>query len=571
MNMMDPTQPVRSALSEQLLAHFAFDVFISYRRSDGTQAARRLRQKLQRYDIHSRLKHLRREKLKVFLDTVYERGADDFYERNIRPALLSSRHLIVLASPDAISRPGSDDWIQREIQDFRAHRGTENILVVRTAGELFEKLPGDLDITAPNIQIIDLRRSGFFSMMSPLHTSRLADEWIKLVAPLFDVPTADMPRLRREQELAQQRVLAMVLGGSAGAIAFAVALSWYALNQQRASQQTLDNSLFAASQIIEEASALSVGPEYEGQKRSMLMKACDLFDNMAGETAREKFELESLNCDVDRITSLIELPDLERAQTYLKATQARVRARYAEKTNTKWAEAVSSLLNLQLRINLLSAQDYAAQLRVVRDNAREQGQLFKAHLTLALADDYSGRVSWLTDALEKKGNFRGSARVTEAAAGLFEAMAKKQPDTKSETDEGAQRRQHFGFERAVALQRRLGWLLTEKLGDNAGSLAATTSALTLVNEGLGLTTKGDEHYIALRVEEIMAHEVRATALFAAGRQPEGMEVDRRGLAVTDELLALDVSEAQREELRREKGFLAQRIANTESAIALKAN
>lgn len=566
--MVDPTQP---ALNEQLPAHFAFDVFISYRRSDGTQAAQRLRQKLQRYDIHSRLKHLRREKLKVFLDTVYERGADDFYERNIRPALLSSRRLIVLASPDAISRRGGDDWIQREIQDFRAHRGAENILVVRAAGELFEKLPGDLDVTAPNIQIIDLRRSGLFSMMSPLHASRLADEWIKLVAPLFDVPTADMPRLRREQELAQQRVLAIVLGGSAGAIAFAVALSWYALSQQRASQQTLDNSLFAASQIIKEASALSVGPEHEEQRRSMLMKACDLFDNMADEAAREKFELESLNCNIDRIISLIELPDLERAQTYLKATRARVRARYAEKNSAEWAEAVSSLLDLQLRTNLLSAKDDAAQLRVVRDNAREQGQLFKAHLTLALADDYSRRVNWLIDAQEKAGNFRDSALVTEVAAGLFEAMAKKQQDIKSETDEGAQRRQHFGFERSVAFQRRLGWLLTEKLGDNPGSLAATTSALALVNEGLGLTTKGDEHYIALRMEEILAHEVRATALFAASRQPEGIEVDRRGLAVTDELLALDISEAQRGELKREKGFLAQRIANAESAIALKAN
>ncbi|WP_223414320.1 MULTISPECIES: toll/interleukin-1 receptor domain-containing protein [unclassified Pseudomonas] len=550
---------------------FTFDIFISYRRSDGTQAARRLRQKLQRYDIHSRLKHLRREKLKVFLDTVYERGADDFYERNIRPALLSSRRLIVLATPDAISRPGADDWIQREIQDFRAHRGAENILVVRAAGELFETLPGDLDVTAPNIQIIDLRRLGFFSMMSPLHASRLADEWIKLVAPLFDVPSADMPRLRREQELAQQRVLAIVLGGSAGAIAFAVALSWYALSQQRASQQTLDNSLFAASRIIEGASALNVGPAHEGQRRSMLMMACDLFDNMADEAAREKFELESLNCDVDRITSLIELPDLERAQTYLKATQARVRARYAEKTNANWAEAASSLLNLQLKINLLSAQDDTAQLRVVRDNARKQGELFKAHLTLALADGYSSRVGWLTDALEKTGNFRDSAQVIEAAAVLFEAMAKKQPDMKSETDEGAQRRQQLGFERAVSFQRRLGWLRTEKLGDNAGSLAVTTSALALVNEALGLTTKGDEHYIALRMEEILAHEVRATALFTVGRQPEGMEADRRGLAISDELLALDVSDAQREELKQEKGFLAQRIANTESAIALKAN
>jgi hypothetical protein len=66
-------------------ANFPFDAFISYRRSDGKKAARRLRQKLQRYDIRKRLKHARRKKLNVFLDTVYERGAHDFYERNISP------------------------------------------------------------------------------------------------------------------------------------------------------------------------------------------------------------------------------------------------------------------------------------------------------------------------------------------------------------------------------------------------------------------------------------------------------------------------------------------------------
>lgn len=548
--------------------NFTFDVFISYRRSDGTKAARRLRQKLQRYDIHKRLKHLPRRKLKVFLDTVYERGADDFYERNIRPALLSSRYLIVLATPDATLKPDGDDWIQREIQDFRAHRGAESILVVRAAGDFLAQLPGDLDDTAPNIQIIDLRRAGFFSTVSPLHSSRLADEWIKLVAPLFDVPVADMPKLRREQELAQQRVLAVATGGIAGAIVFATTLSWYALTQQRASQQTLDNSLFAASRIIERASSLNLGTEHENERRSMLMMACDLFDNMADPSARAKFELDILNCDIDRISSLIELGDLERARANLRAIEPQVQSQYSKTKTAAWAEAVSSMLNLAIRIELLSAKDDAGQIRVVRDNARDQSELFKQHLTFSLAVDYSSRVEQLTRALENAGDFKESAQVIETAAALFEAMAQKKMDTVNETDEIVERRKNYGLSQAATLQRRLGWLRTEKLKDAPGALAATAAALALVKTGLSLTTPGTAQYISLRRDEMFAEEVRGTALLKSRQLAEGVAADRRGLAVADELLALNISDRQRDELEKERNFLVQRIAKVEAAPAL---
>ena len=566
--MTDSSHSGSAESDESPAANFAFDAFISYRRSDGTKAARRLRQKLQLYDISKRLRHQRRRKLSVFLDTVYERGTDDFYERNIRPALLSSRRLIVLATPDAILRRDGDDWIQREIQDFRAHRGSENILVVRAAGDFLAQLPGDLDVTTPNIQIIDLRNDGFWSAVSPLRSSRLADEWIKLIAPLFDVPPEDMPRLRRERELAQQRMLATATGGIAGAIAFAAAFSWYALNQQLASQQTLDNSLFATSRVIETASGLNLGEEHENEKRSMLMTACDLFDNLADQPARAKFELEVLNCDIDRVYALIQLGELERARTFLSVIDPQVRARYADKYTAAWAEAASSMLDLAIKISLLSARDDAEKIRVLVDNTRNHAELFKSHLTLSLAASHFSRVDVLTSAMEKVNDFKGSADVMENASALFKAMTRNNLDRGNESDEVAERRQNYGFSRAAMLHRRLAWLQTEKLNDNERALVATAGALALAQTGLSLTKNGSEQYINLRGEEMLAEEVRGTALLRSKRLVESIEATRRGLAIADELLAMKISDAQREEFKRERLFLEQRIASVAAARML---
>jgi hypothetical protein len=563
-----PEQNISTGLDENPASSLAFDAFISYRRSDGTNAARRLRQMLQRYDIRKRLRHLRRKKLSVFLDTIYERGSNDFYEHNIRPALLSSRYLIVLATPDAVLRPDGNDWLQREIQEFRTHRGADNILVVRAAGDFLAQLPGDLDVVAPNSQIIDLRNDGFWSLISPLRFSRLADEWIKLVAPLFDVPPEDMPRLRREQEIAQQRVLALAIGGLAGAMAFAVALSWYALTQQRASQQTLDNSLFAATQVIKTAGGLKLSREHEGEKRAMLMTACDLFDNMADQAAREKFGLERHHCDVDRISAQIDLGELDRARTNLRGIERRVRARYTEKGTAAWAHAISDILDLSIRIGLLSANGEAEESRVVLDNTRDYARLFNAHPSLSLAIGYSNRVWPLITGLERAGDFKGSAEVIETAAALFETMAREKRDPETESDEAAEERQNYGFSQASTLRRRLGWLQTEKLKDNESALATIAAAMALMQTGLS-QTKNLEQYIVLRKEEMLAEEVRGTALLSTMRFVEGLEADRRALAIADELLGLKISDAQRKEFKKGKTFLNQRIAHVTTIAAAK--
>jgi hypothetical protein len=74
-----------------------------------------LRRELVGFRLPKSLRSAYGRKLRVYLDTAYERGTSDFYELNIRPALMSSRFLIVVATPNAMRRPsGAEDWIERE-------------------------------------------------------------------------------------------------------------------------------------------------------------------------------------------------------------------------------------------------------------------------------------------------------------------------------------------------------------------------------------------------------------------------------------------------------------------------
>ena len=98
-----------------------YDAFISYRRSDGAAVARWLRRELVGFRAPRSLRDRFDRRLKVYLDTAYERGTSDFYEQTIKPALLSSSCLLVVATPDAVRRAhGVEDWIAREIADFAA-------------------------------------------------------------------------------------------------------------------------------------------------------------------------------------------------------------------------------------------------------------------------------------------------------------------------------------------------------------------------------------------------------------------------------------------------------------------
>lgn len=212
-----------------------YDVFLSYRRSDGSDFARRLRRKLQ--NAH-RILPTTAAPLRVYLDRIQARADLDFYSETVLPALSASKWLVVVATPDAAVRLDADkDWIAREINDFSARHGLDHIRVVHAAGDELPDLPSNLVAKMASAQKIDLR--GFFGF---LPAARAQEDWESLLATLFALGPEQMSALRREEERQARNRLARVTGAVAGAAVFATGLSGYAIYQAAASRNNVDRA-----------------------------------------------------------------------------------------------------------------------------------------------------------------------------------------------------------------------------------------------------------------------------------------------------------------------------------------
>lgn len=258
-----------------------YDAFISYRRSDGAQAARWVRRELESFRLPPRLRSGNPARLKIYLDTAYERGATDFFEQSIRPALLASRHLLVLATPDAVRRRAdATDWIAREIDEFMAGPYAGNVLVGRVAGAFDGDLPGDLSKRFGNVEIVDLRDISRFWFLNPARASRISDEKLKLVAPLFGIAHEDMPVLRREEERRQQQRIGLVAGVTLATMTTVVGLSVAALHSSWRAAEALEASMFATRSMVSGvAGALPASAVAKSDPRATLLSTgCDLID-----------------------------------------------------------------------------------------------------------------------------------------------------------------------------------------------------------------------------------------------------------------------------------------------------
>lgn len=276
------------------------DAFISYRRSDGTQAARRIRAMLQNYRLPRPLRAGHRSRLTIFLDTVYERGAADFYEQTIRPALLAARWLVIVATPDAVRRTTGEDWISREVADFSSGPNAGNVVVVRALGEFMDELPADIAERYPNVQIVDLRDEGLLSRLSPQRNARLADEQLKLVGPLFDVKLEDMPRLRREEEKRQMGRLGALAGVAVATLVLVAGLSVFALRSQWEGNQALSESLKSArGAIVQIVAQLSENEPLDSPIHEAVLEACDVSARLAALSRASPDPDASLACELE--------------------------------------------------------------------------------------------------------------------------------------------------------------------------------------------------------------------------------------------------------------------------------
>ncbi len=417
--------------------------------------ARALRRRLQSYDISRRLRGRQPRKLRVFLDTIYERGAADFYEKNIFPALVRSRFLIVLATPDAVLRPEGDDWILREITDFRTHCDPDNVLVIRAAGEFKDELPGDLSQTLPNVQIIDLRGENSWWALSPLRATRIADEWLKLIAPLFDVEAREMPVLRREQERAQQTRIGVAFGLVIGALAFSVGVAAFAVSANFKATAAISDSLFAIGQLLRTTSDLPNDKRSAVAKSGMMVSACDLFDSLSGGKVPNGYVYERTLCDLDRARAFYRAGEKTRAQAMVDALRRAVNAEYEVTKSTDSVHAVRKVLNYDWAQAVAEKKEFTAANAALERNLERAIELRQAFPTDVSALNFATARAWtLIERAEEAKRYAEARRLLQLA---LKEVSATEAAVENDIAPRPDVLQPLGIRRALLL-RRLCWL-----------------------------------------------------------------------------------------------------------------
>lgn len=228
-----------------------FDVFLSYRRKDGSRVARRLRRRLLDYRLPPAcLGDEPQRPLQVYLDTMYERADEDFFNGTIVPALRQSRRLIVVNTPGAREprQDGKPSWVEREIGIFRGLPHGGNVSVVAGRGNFDDPLPAGLGTHFGHMEIIDLRRLdapvGLMAWADP----RVDAEVRKLIATLYDVPPAQMPLLHREDEQRRRRTLFSFAAAATIVILLLTGLLVATVRSQRAAERAERDAVAALEQ-----------------------------------------------------------------------------------------------------------------------------------------------------------------------------------------------------------------------------------------------------------------------------------------------------------------------------------
>ncbi len=400
------------------MPEFNYDAFISYRRSDGIAVARWLRRALVGFRLPAALRGVYGRKLRVYLDSAYERGTSDFYAQSIKPALLSSRYLIVVATPNAMRRPGgAEDWIEREISDFAGGPGAGNVVVVRGAGDFDGPLPGNLKASFPNIEIVDLRGAGPFWFLSFSRVVRLSSEKLKIVAPLFDIPPDEMPRLRQEEERRQQTQLGAIAGATLGTLVAVGGLGVLALINQHKAVRANDDSMFAASSMVAEALNLSTSDTATSRTRGLIIgRGCDLLDKADQGTTSDPPISGIVTCRLERATHREALDeDNEARKDFGEAIE---RATLSHQSRPRVDAALAVLQARQAYAEYLVRQkdvDGASRAYAdLLDNARSLGK------------EHDGRAQFIrfeAEALGQAGDLHAAANRHQEAADSYDAGA----------------------------------------------------------------------------------------------------------------------------------------------------
>jgi hypothetical protein len=232
-----------------------FDAFISYRRIDGSAFARRLRDRLMQYRFPKTFAGAPNRRLNIYLDEVYERASDDFFEDVIKPVLRSSRHLIVVQTRGALlpQADGRPNWVEQEVAYYRSLPQADEISVALAHGEMTDPLPAGLHEQLQNIQRVDLRILETPVRHLPAGRHEVDRQLLKFVAALYEIPEFRMPDLHQEeQQRTRRRQRNILAAASAVAVILLGLLIWALLSRAEAVKQrdlALGRQLGAEAQL----------------------------------------------------------------------------------------------------------------------------------------------------------------------------------------------------------------------------------------------------------------------------------------------------------------------------------
>lgn len=364
---------------------FAYDAFISYRRVDGARVAHWIRRELQDFRPPKRLRHKLPRPLKIYLDTAYERGTLDFYTETIRPALMSSRFLILLATPSAVARPaGTEDWVRREIEDFTSGPNGRNVMVVRAAGDFDGPLPGDIGQRFPHVQIIDMRSAGRYWRLNPLKASFLTGEMLKLVGPMLALAPEEMPLLRQEEERKQQARIGTIAGVTLATMVATSALAVYALRSSWRAERALESTIFTAESLITRASEI----EEAGERSGILTTACDLLGRLAYEADRTPGAANALVCGAEQAGAHYASKDAAAGRSTFDVVLGAARTAYDQQNEPLLAQRIVKA-QLQHASILAGNEESAAALAVLESAQTDARRFLKLHAQhLGVLDSY---------------------------------------------------------------------------------------------------------------------------------------------------------------------------------------
>ena len=271
--MSDPHAGINPPLA--LASQYEFRAFISYRRQDAAPIAHWLRSRLISYkppkllleSLTAEQRNIFAERNRYYLDTAHARANEDFWNSNIEPALQRSKFLIVISSPTAFEEraDGSENWVAREINRFNEiHADRGRVMLALAPGAPESRFPGRLADLSERWDWADFRgyTSALWRWFNLPRGLKLDEEFLKVVAAIFEIPSPLVPILRREESRRRLRIVrwaAAVLLMTAGA--FAGLASWAEINRREAVAQRL-----VAEQHRQEADAQRLVAEQRRQE-----------------------------------------------------------------------------------------------------------------------------------------------------------------------------------------------------------------------------------------------------------------------------------------------------------------